>query len=132
MNLPLPRPPAWIWLFTTQSGPPSFLAASAASSGVKAGKPSATGRAEGPQHRLGLVFVDVHRSEDLEDANARLRRAFRAKHQAASAGLIALQASIRPWTAATDFSNIAFSASSNEISMIRSTPFAPITTGTPT
>ena len=43
LNLPLPRPPAWIWLFTTQSGPPSFLAAATASSGVKAGKPLATG-----------------------------------------------------------------------------------------
>src|SRR4051794_1227145 len=23
LNLPLPRPPAWIWLFTTQIGPPA-------------------------------------------------------------------------------------------------------------
>jgi len=52
--------------------------------------------------------------------------------QAARAGLIALQASIRAWTEATDLANMAFSLSSNAISMMRSTPLAPITTGTPT
>src|SRR5450631_2446416 len=36
---PLPRPPAWIWAFTTHTGPPSFFAASTASSTEKAGKP---------------------------------------------------------------------------------------------
>src|ERR1700679_1413114 len=45
-----------------------------------------------------------------------------------SAGLIALHASIRLRTDATDFANIAVSASSSAISTIRSTPFAPITT----
>jgi len=44
---------------------------------------------------------------------------------------IALQASIKPRTEATDLANIAASASSSSISTIRSTPFAPITTGTP-
>ena len=43
LNLPLPRPPAWIWLFTTHSGPPSLAAASTASSGVNAAKPRETG-----------------------------------------------------------------------------------------
>jgi len=43
LNRPLPRPPAWIWLFTTQIGPASFRAPSTASSGVKAGKPAAIG-----------------------------------------------------------------------------------------
>src|SRR3970282_1464620 len=40
---PLPRPPAWIWAFTTQTLPPSFFAASSASSALKAGKPRGVG-----------------------------------------------------------------------------------------
>jgi hypothetical protein len=40
---PLPRPPAWICAFTTQTLPPSFFAASTASSTVKAGKPRGVG-----------------------------------------------------------------------------------------
>lgn len=42
-----------------------------------------------------------------------------------------LQASMRPVTEATDLSNMAFSASSKVTSSTRSTPFAPITIGTP-
>ena len=34
---PLPRPPAWIWALTTQTGPPSFSPAATASSTEKAG-----------------------------------------------------------------------------------------------
>src|SRR5581483_4239504 len=36
---PLPRPPAWIWALTTHTFPPSFLAASTASSTEKQGIP---------------------------------------------------------------------------------------------
>src|SRR5476649_2573182 len=36
---PLPRPPAWIWAFTTQTLPPRPLAASTASSTEKHGVP---------------------------------------------------------------------------------------------
>src|SRR5688500_437914 len=36
---PWPRPPAWICAFTTQTLPPSFFAASTASSTLNAGKP---------------------------------------------------------------------------------------------
>ena len=43
LNLPLPRPPAWIWAFTTHTGPGRPWAAFTASAGVKAGPPSATG-----------------------------------------------------------------------------------------
>ena len=39
----LPRPPACTWALTTQTGPPSRLAASTASSGVEATKPVGTG-----------------------------------------------------------------------------------------
>src|SRR6201984_1250613 len=39
LNLPLPRPPAWIWLFTTQIGPGNCLAAASASSGFSTGTP---------------------------------------------------------------------------------------------
>src|SRR5260221_251972 len=40
---PLPRPPAWICAFTTQTGPGRDLAAATASSTVKAGLPFGTG-----------------------------------------------------------------------------------------
>jgi hypothetical protein len=40
---PLPRPPAWIWDFTTQTGPGRLSAALTASSTVKAGLPLGTG-----------------------------------------------------------------------------------------
>ena len=43
LNLPLPRPPAWICDFTTQSGPGSFFAASTASSTLIAAWPAGTG-----------------------------------------------------------------------------------------
>src|ERR1700682_2288770 len=39
LNLPLPRPPAWIWLFTTQIGPPSVLAATSESEARSTGTP---------------------------------------------------------------------------------------------
>src|SRR5436305_5837503 len=39
LNLPLPRPPAWIWLFTTQTGPPSSFAATSASAGSSTATP---------------------------------------------------------------------------------------------
>ena len=45
---------------------------------------------------------------------------------------MSLQAWIRPWTEATDFSNIAFSSSLVVNSMTFSTPPAPIRAGTPT
>ncbi len=50
----------------------------------------------------------------------------------ASFGAILMQASTRPFTEATDFWNIALSASFSSTSTIFSTPLAPITTGTPT
>src|SRR5687767_947471 len=43
LNLPLPRPPAWIWLFTTQIGPPSDFAAASASVALNTGTPRGTG-----------------------------------------------------------------------------------------
>src|SRR5437870_5335875 len=39
LNLPLPRPPAWIWLFTTQIGPGSVFAAASASPALSTGTP---------------------------------------------------------------------------------------------
>src|SRR6188474_2894279 len=41
---PLPRPPAWICAFTTHTLPPSFFAASTASSTLNAAKPRGVGR----------------------------------------------------------------------------------------
>src|ERR1700752_2147457 len=43
LNLPLPRPPAWICDLTAHTAPPSFFAASTASAAEKAGSPCATG-----------------------------------------------------------------------------------------
>src|SRR6266571_8024073 len=47
-------------------------------------------------------------------------------------GAIFLQASTRPCTAPTDLSNASRSLPASSISTTRSTPFDPITTGTPT
>src|SRR4029077_13509123 len=43
LNLPLPRPPAWIWLFTTQIGPGSFLAAASESEACNTASPREIG-----------------------------------------------------------------------------------------
>src|SRR3982074_415093 len=43
LNLPLPRPPAWIWLFTTQTGPPSVFAATSESEARNTGTPREIG-----------------------------------------------------------------------------------------
>lgn len=50
----------------------------------------------------------------------------------ASVGSMPLQAATRPFTASTDLSNIAFSVASSLTSTTRSTPLAPMMTGTPT
>ncbi len=77
-------------------------------------------RAEAAEQLLGLVFVDVH------GPWSPVRRSY-----LPSVGKRRTQASIRPSTAFTDLSNMPRSALDRSISMIRSTPLAPITTGTP-
>src|SRR4051812_11440824 len=39
LNFPLPRPPAWIWLFTTQTGPGNCFAATSAIAASSSGTP---------------------------------------------------------------------------------------------
>ena len=56
-GLPVPRPPAWIWALTTQTGPPSCWAARTASSTEKAG-----GRGKGGGVKVVKSLEDV-RSE---------------------------------------------------------------------
>ena len=73
------------------------------------GKAGGDRDAERSQHRLGLIFVDVHGGEHLKEKRTPAGGGRRANDQPARAGLIALQASIRPWTEATDLANIAFS-----------------------
>src|SRR5690606_17591642 len=73
-------------------------------------------RAIALQELLGLIFVNVH-------AWLPYWPRF---------GAMAMQASQRPCTDSTDLSNIFCSALFSSISMTRSTPPAPITTGTPT
>src|SRR5258707_6045950 len=43
LNLPLPRPPAWIWLFTTQTGPLIVFAATSESAARSTGAPREIG-----------------------------------------------------------------------------------------
>ena len=54
------------------------------------------------------------------------------RHHLPRLGAIFLQASTRPSTACTDFSNMPRSAPLSSISTTRSTPLLPMTTGTPT
>src|SRR3954468_5670125 len=101
--------------------------------------------AELPQHRFGLIFVDVHRCSLTSpgydaacSASARdgaplvPDRHGRSGHHVPRFGAILMQASTRLDTDSTDFSNMARSAPFNWISTMRSTPFDPMTTGTPT
>ena len=118
---------------------------------------------EFPEHRLGLVFVDIHGassptatlrimsvpigytlfqehpetqstatptpiSPDFTSGIKRLTVAYRLPRL----GAMVMQASTRVFTAAADLSNIERSALLSWISTIRSTPFAPMTHGTPT
>ena len=81
---------------------------------------AASGDAEAAEHFLGLVLMNVHvRSLVLRARQAR-------------SGAMVLAAAMRPWTASTDFLKPAWSSSFSAISAMRSTPFSPMTTGTPT
>jgi len=89
--------------------------------------------AEFPEHGLRLIFVDVHalcsRIPDAAPGNGKVGPSV---HHLPRSGAIFLQASTRPSTAAADFSNMPRSAPLSSISTMRSTPLAPMTTGTPT
>ena len=81
--VPLPRPPAWIWAFTTASGPPSCLNAAAASSAVVATMLLRHGDAGFAQQLLGLVFVDLHPATPARLGELRIEvPAIRAESQA--------------------------------------------------
>src|SRR5439155_3382905 len=89
------------------------------------------GHAEFMQQRLGLVFVNIHLSlekpkQSIVDPEPEFGQ------RPSRSGAIFLQASTRPCTAPTDLSKASRSLPANSISTIRSTPFEPITTGTPT
>ena len=60
LNLPLPRPPAWICAFTTQSGPGQFLRGLDGFVDAHRGMTGGDGDAEGSKQLLGLIFVNVH------------------------------------------------------------------------
>ena len=94
--------------------------------------------AEFAQHRLGLVFVDVHGEAPrplkpksviprCERSSLRMTVIYAPRF-----GAIFLQASTKPSTDCTDFSNMPRSAPLSSISTTRSTPLPPMTTGTPT
>ena len=111
--------------------------------------------AETSQHRLGLVLVDVHGVGSLAPRTRRVagprasltsgvpdrsaRQSMRAQRSGTGSiqlfprsGAIFWQASTSDFTAAADFSNSLRSALVSSSSTMRSTPFAPMTTGTPT
>ena len=68
LNLPLPRPPAWIWLFTTQIGPGSDLGGRVGILRPQHRHALRDRHAEFVQQRLGLVFVNIHLSTLPEPA----------------------------------------------------------------
>src|SRR6476659_9839722 len=70
----LPRPPAWICAFTTQTGPPSFCAPLTASSTLMAGSPRESGTLGAAEvdldDALDALGADHHRHADIEIADA--------------------------------------------------------------
>src|SRR3984957_8192775 len=66
LNLPLPRPPAWIWLFTTQIGPGSVFAATSESEARRTGTPFEIGTPNSCNSALAwyswIFILDVPRT----------------------------------------------------------------------
>ncbi len=131
---PLPRPPAWICAFTTQTGPGCDCATFTASSTLKAGAPLPVGtpnwrRISLPDIRecsSGILFPahsvscrEALRKQCLEDLLQFRRKRLRRIHEAMDGR-------------DRDFVKPALSSSVRATSTMRSTPFSPITTGTPT
>src|SRR5205085_2462547 len=87
--------------------------------------------AEFMQQRLGLVFVNIHET-GLQVRKRSIRAGLKSDQRPSRSGAIFLQASTRPCTAPTDLSKPSRSLPASSISTMRSTPFEPITTGTPT
>src|SRR6478609_7663298 len=81
------------------------------------------------QQRLGLVFVNIHETPSTSLTGM---AGLKCDQRPSRSGAIFLQASTRPCTAPTDLSNASRSLPASSISTMRSTPFDPITTGTPT
>ncbi len=78
----------------------------------------------------GFEF-SVHTAEDRPHL-ADLRPIAERNQRPKRSGAIFLQASTKPCTAPTDLSNASRSLPASSISTMRSTPFDPMTTGTPT
>jgi len=57
---PLPRPPAWIWAFTTQNRAAQFLGRRDGFFHREGGLALRHRRAEAAQNLFGLIFVDIH------------------------------------------------------------------------
>jgi hypothetical protein len=128
----LPRPPAWICALTTVTGVPSEAATFSASSGLQATPPFST--ATPYFARTSLAWYSWM---FIAWSPLRRRSGPDVKRTGASPGPEAQptslrEASISSRTEAQLFSKAAFSASFSAISTMRSTPPAPITTGTPT
>src|ERR1700688_1077889 len=87
--------------------------------------------AEFMQQRLGLVFVNIHEMAP-ESRLTTMQPGLERDQRPSRSGAIFLQASTRPCTAPTDLSNASRSLPVSSISTMRSTPFDPITAGTPT
>ena len=80
---PLPRPPAWIWAFTT-TGPPSSWAMRPGLGGSRSHPPAGDRNAELRQDRFRLILVDFHARSILVVGRAPLIRPAAASACAAS------------------------------------------------
>ena len=129
----LPRPPAWICAFTTQTGPPSSLRGLHRLVDGERRQAARHRHAEFREDRFGLVFVDVHAASVTSTATSRCEavtagsRLLAERRRDLLAGVDQRPHGGRP-TCRTSSRSAPLSSSST----MRSTPLAPITTGTPT
>src|SRR5882724_5826670 len=83
-------------------------------------------------HTTGTATKTAPEIGNAEDRSVRSSADGQRDQRPSKSGAIFLQASTRPCTAPTDLSNASRSLPASSISTMRSTPFEPITTGTPT
>ena len=116
LNLPLPRPPAWIWLFTTHSGPAELFGGRLGIAGGEQGNPARHRRRRIPK---AGPWPDTRGCSLLRSPR---RRGFDVSGPAGPARSSCRRRSGRGPQSA-DFSNAARSLPASSISTMRSTPF---------
>src|SRR6266849_4671142 len=88
--------------------------------------------AAGIPYTTGTATKTAPEIDNAEDRSVRSSADGQPDQRPSKSGAIFFQASTRPCTAPTDLSNASRSLPASSISTTRSTPFDPITTGTPT